>query len=211
MFRLLTLSVALVVLAGCAGRLAYTGPAIQPPIAQQKVIDQPFERVWASTARAFEGHNFVLTSADRASGIMALSFSGHPQQYLDCGQVESVVYNPRAQFRRTYRFPASSAHETYEQLMSGNLYDLDRSMELQGTVNVLLERIDRSHTRATIQARYDLTRTVHIANVAGKYYEPVSDTISFTTHSAGTFHGFGRATQCVATGQLEYEVMRLVS
>lgn len=197
-------------LAGCAGRLTYTGPAVQQAGAHDKTLNQPLNHAWAASIQSFERHQLVVNSMDKAAGVVSLSLTGNPERYLDCGQVESMVVNPRAIARRVYQFPAASSHQVYEQLMRGNLYEVDRRLELGGTINVMLQHAGRNQTRVTVNSLYRLTRTVHVGNVAGRYYEPVSDTITFTTSSRGTFPGLEQATQCIANGQLEKEILGML-
>lgn len=206
------LAIALVaVLGGCAGRLTYTGPAVPQAGIHDKTVNQTYDRAWTASIQSFERQGLTVASADKASGLVSLKFSGKPEQYLDCGQVESMVVNPRSPAKRVYQFPAASDHQVYEQLMRGNLYDVDRRLTLGGTVNVMFRRDGRNRTRITVNTQYQLTRTVQIGNVTGRHYEPVSDTIAFTTGSRGTFPGFGQATQCIATGQLEREILGMIS
>ena len=198
------------ILVGCAGRLTYTGPAVQQAGAHDKTLNQPFDRAWAASIQSFERHNLVVASMDRAAGVVSLDLTGNPERYLDCGQVESMVVNPRSPARRIYQFPAASGHQVYEQLMRGNLYEVDRRLELGGAINVIFQRDGRNRTRVTVNTLYQLTRTIHVGNVVGRHYEPVSDTIAFTTSSRGTFPGFEQSTQCIANGQLEKEILGLL-
>lgn len=198
-------------LGGCAGRLTYTGPAVPQAGVHDKTVNQTYDRTWAASIQSFERHGLTVASADKTSGLISLGFSGKPEQYLDCGQVESMVINPRSPARRVYQFPAASGHQVYEQLMRGNLYDVDRRLTLGATVNVMLRPDGRNRTRITVNTQYQLTRTVHIGNLADRHDEPVSDTIAFTTGSRGTFPGVGQATQCIATGQLEREILGMIS
>jgi hypothetical protein len=98
-------------------------------------------------------------------------------------------------------------HQDYEQIMRGNLYDVTRTVALEARINLLLQPSGRQNTQASVNVRYEVTRTVHIANATQKYYEPVSDAISFTSRSMAAFPGLGRSTECRANGALEREVL----
>lgn len=213
MQRLLMASIMMIGLTGCAGRIAYTPPAVQPPSMDNKTVARSFDRVWKDSTDALARGPWVIESQDRNTGLIVLRFAGNPEKYLDCGIVDSSVSNPRpgAPFTREYRFPGASPQQTYEQIVYGNIYDVTRTVGLNGAINVLFERLGRQSTRASVNAQYEVTRTANISNTpTGRFYAPIKDSVSFSSHSQGTLPGPGRATQCVATGQLEREVLAAI-
>lgn len=213
MQKLLIASIMAIGLTGCAGRLAYTPPAVQPPSMDSKTVLRPYDQVWKDSADTLARGPWVIDTLDRNTGVMVLRFSGNPEKYLDCGTVDGSVSNlrPGAQITRAYQFPAASANQTYEQPVDGNIYDVTRTMGLAGTINVRLRQEGKKATRAAVNAQYDVTRTASISNTpTGRVYAPIKDSVSFASHSQGTLPGPGRATQCVATGELEREVLAAI-
>lgn len=204
-------ALAVIGLSGCAGRLTYAPPAVQPPIMSDTTIAAPYAQVWKTSTQKLAAGPWVIERQDPTTGLMVLHFTGNPERYLDCGTVESDVTNPRAQLTRHYRFPGSSPHQSYEQIVYGNLYDVDRAMEVAGTINVLFKASGARSTRAQVNAHYVVTRTVSLGNTpTGRFYAPIKDTVAFSSGSAATLPGPGRSAQCVATGALERDVLAAI-
>lgn len=194
-------------LGGCAGRLTYTGPTV--PAAQTGSLLLPYglPASWDHSLQALKGHGYTIEQANPATASITLAVAGLPQRYVDCGTIDSMAATLRDKIVRTYEFPAATEQQRYEQLMLGNIYDVDRRMALDSTAHVQLEAIDKNTTRADVQVQYQLTRHVRISNATQRDYPQYSDTITFSSGAAGRFPGFDRATQCVATGQLENEIL----
>lgn len=197
-------------LAGCAGRLAYTGPDQPAQTQTERTVDRGFDQVWAQAVSRFPAQGYAIAGADKTQGVLTLAYAGAPDAYLDCGRVESVVYTPRDRVKRVYQFPASSGHQRYEQLMRGNIYDVQRDLRMQATIDVKLQRQGRGQTQAVVGARYQLTRTVQVSNATQRPYEPISDTITLSSRSKASFPGQESATQCVPTGRLERGVLAVL-
>ena len=105
--------VALLFLAGCAGKLDYVRPSTAPGSANNtKIIDKPREAVWNSSVPELGKQFFVINNLDKSSGLINVSYNGDPEKYIDCGRVTSYVKNARGE--RTYDFPASKANQQYE-------------------------------------------------------------------------------------------------
>ncbi|MFA5663704.1 hypothetical protein [Castellaniella sp.] len=194
-------------LAGCAGRLTYTGPAVPAAQAGSVLLPYGLQAGWAHALQALERHGYRILQADPATASITLQVAGLPQQYVDCGDVQSMVATGRDKIVRTYTFPAAAGQQTYEQLMRGNIYDVNRRMALLSTVQVHLDAVGKAQTRASVQVEYKLTRTVQIRNATQRDYPAITDTIAFTSKAQGRFPGFDKATRCVATGQLEREIL----
>lgn len=201
------MSIFLITLAGCAGRLNYTGPEVPASPTPVKNLHQPFDRAWNATLKAFQDRGYTVASADKRVGAIGLRLSGSPQPFIDCGQVQSMVATPRAEITRVYEFAGSAPHSAYEQLMRGNIWDVTRDMHMDAIVDVQLRPVGGDRTVATLGARYRLTRTVTLSNATDRHYEPIIDTVTFTSGSKGRFPGNERATECVATGALEREIL----
>ncbi len=197
-------------LTACAGELNYSKPGVQAPIVYDKTLKQSFNQAWASTLKALEQPGFSLIDADKASGVINVAVAGIPQEQVDCGLITSIVFSPRAQIERTYTFKGASAHEDYEQLMNGNVYDVSRDMQLDNTIQLQLQALGQRQTLARVNVLYQLSRHVQMASPSQKSYPAISDTINFSSNSTGRFPGFEKATSCVATGAQERAILDLL-
>ncbi|MBU0665717.1 MAG: hypothetical protein KJ990_14420 [Proteobacteria bacterium] len=209
LFLLLTLSVS--ILAGCAGKFDYSPPPSIAPTNNSVMIEKNKDEVWKTIVPALGKNFFVINNLDKESGIINLSYSGDPEKYIDCGTINSYVKNARGE--RTYNFPASSAQQTYEVMdmkQSGGLFWIDRKMNLEGRMNLIIEEIEPSKCLITANTKYILTKSVNMRNVQGAS-KSSTDTISFNSGQGASFPGasFG-GTVCNATGAFEKEVLSVL-
>lgn len=210
MKKTLTIVATAILLAGCAGKVTYTPPENSSYANNEKIINQPFEQVWATAIPALSKDFFVINNLDKDSGLVNISYSGDPQRYLDCGILETEVSNIHG--TRNYRFPGSSAHQNYEVMHEGNLFYLERKMGLDGRVNLIFEAIEKNKTKATANIRFVVTKDVRITNAAGGFPQTFSDVISFGANSGATFPGQGdTATRCISNGKLEQEILGAIN
>lgn len=199
-------------LAGCAGKVDYVRPA--QPIAQStniKHIARPRESVWNASVPALGKQFFVINNLDKSSGLINISYSGDPERYIDCGRITSYVKNLNGE--RTYDFPGAKAQQFYEIMNPGaGLFHLNRTMALEGRVNLIFEEASASSTRVTASTRYVVTRTVTAQNVAHAGTQTKTDTITFTTGSGTSFPNTiaGQSSECVANGNLEREILSAI-
>ncbi|HQR53120.1 MAG TPA: hypothetical protein PLZ79_07595 [Burkholderiales bacterium] len=199
----------LLLVTACAGKVDYVRPTPPEKLSNSKVIEKPREVVWNAAVPALGKQFFVINNMDKGSGFINLSYSGDPEQYVDCGQVTSYVKNARGE--RTYQFPASRAEQSYE-VMTSNLFRVDRKMALEGRMNLVFEEITPSSTRVTATTRYVLTRTVRVTDVNARA-DTTSETINFNSGSGASFapKSDGRATECVSTGRFESEILSAIN
>ena len=213
MKKLLLASLILSILAvGCAGRVDYRPPNTIVPQKNSVEINKSKDEVWKIIVPALGKNFFVINNLDKESGIINISYSGDPEKYVDCGYIESYIKNARGE--RTYRFPASSAHQTYEVMdmkQSGGLFFIDRKMHLEGRMNLIVEEIAPDRTLITANTKYVLTKSGTVRNVQNGT-SSFSDTISFNTNQGDRFPGGGShtGTFCQANGNFEKEVLSLL-
>lgn len=206
----LTILAAATLLAGCAGKVAYTPPESHSYSSNEKTINQPLDQVWARAIPALGKDFFVINNLDKDSGLVNISYGGDPERYLDCGVVESEVTNIHG--TRHYRFPGASASQSYEIMHNGHLFYLERKMGLDGRANLIFEAIEKNKTKVTANIRFVVTKDIRITNVAGGFPQTMSDTVSFGANSGATFPGQGEAaTRCVSNGKLEQEILDTLS
>lgn len=194
-------------LSGCVtGKIDYIKPS---PVAKQTfnsvVLGRPVDEAWKSSVAKLSTQYFVINNMDRSSGLINLSYSGDPEQFVDCGTITSDVSNARGP--RSYRFPASRAKQQYEFAEGGNLFVNDRTMNMEGRINLLLQAETETTTKATVNARYVLTKTIHTRQYGGGQGN-FTDSAAFNTGQTGVFSP-GSATEvtCVPTGKLEDDIL----
>lgn len=193
-----------------AGRLTIEPPAAQPAAVAPVTVSRGRQDVWKSLIPKLSQTFFVINNIDQTSGLINVSYSGDPEQFVDCGRVTSYVKNARGE--RTYDFPGSRANQHYEVMTSSNLYNVDRTVSLEGRANLILEELSASSTRATVNIRYVLSRTIRVRDVMGK--ESMSpEAISFNSGGKAAFapNTDGQATTCQSNGALERQLLALVT
>ena len=207
MNRLLLCAVGSSFLVGCAGKIDYVRPDRPATVANTKVIELHRDQVWNAAVPELGKRFFVINNLDKSSGLVNVSYSGDPEQYINCGVISSYVSNARGE--RTHRFPAATASKQYEVMHNGQLFFLNRKMELEGRVNLVFEEMSSNQTRVTANTRYVVKKTVTGNNAQGQMIPPQSDTIAFNTGKSASFSSNdGRATtECVSTGRLEADIL----
>lgn len=207
-----TLLLSVLLLSGCAGRQEYRPPNSLTPFNNSVEIDKSKDEIWKIIVPALGKNFFVINNLDKESGIINISYSGDPEKYVDCGYIESYVKNARGE--RTYYFPASKANQTYEIMdmnQSGGLFFIDRRMNLEGRMNLIVEEIEPSKTLVTANTKYVLTKSGTVRNVQNAS-SSFSDTISFNSNQSARFPASGShpGTLCQANGRFEQEILALL-
>lgn len=209
--RAIALSLTMAFIVGCAGKVDYIRPSVQPAASSNsKVIDKPRDAVWNASVPALGKQFFVINNLDKSSGLMNMSYSGDPEKYVDCGQISSYVKNARGE--RTYNFAGASAQQTYEIMNNNGLFFIDRKMSLDGRVNLVFEEVGPNQTRVTANTRYVINRQQTIRSTANNFPQTFSHSISFNSGGAASFppSNDGRAAECAATGALEREILSAI-
>jgi hypothetical protein len=193
----------------CAGKQKYTPPLSTPPLKNSITINKGKAEVWKAIVPALGKSFFVINNLDKESGIINVSYTGDPENYVDCGRIYSYVSNVRG--KRIYDFPASRAHQRYE-IMTDGLFSIDRKMNLEGRINIIIEEIQSDKTLITVNTKYVLTKSGTVQNVQGTYRN-FSDTISFVSGQQGRFPGdrSHSGTVCQPDGSLEQQVLSIFS
>jgi hypothetical protein len=194
-------------LSGCAGEFRYTSPVTSVSSENSKLVARSKDEVWKDLIPELGKQFFVINNLDKDSGLINISYTGDPSAYIDCGQIYSFVQNARGE--RTYNFPASSASQSYE-IMEDTLYMVDRRMNLEGRVNLVVQEADANQTLVTANTRYVVTRSGTMTQAYPAVSRSFNDTVSFNSGGRATFPGQSNNTVCVATGKLEAELLELV-
>jgi hypothetical protein len=198
---------------GCAGKLEYVRPTTSQAGSQNAVIiEKPRDVVWNTSVPRLGKQFFVINNLDKSSGLINVSYTGDPEQYIDCGRIKSFVQN--AAGTRNYDFPAARAQQNYEVLDPAvGLFNIERRMSLDGRVNLIFEEMGPKQTRATANTRYVVTRQVTTVNTANGFPTSSTDTISFNSGGSASLPANGKGVQveCVSTGKLERDILDAVN
>jgi hypothetical protein len=193
-------------IAGCATS-SYVPPDSAAKPASVVVIDKPRSLVWDSAVPRLAKAFFVVNNLDRSSGLINVSYSGAPDRYLDCGRI--VVDDS---VRGKTEFAGSQARVRYEATAFPYPVIVDRSLDLDGRMNIIFEELGADRTRVTVSARYVLTRRVTQTRGDGQSSSR-TDTASLSSGGSTQIVGAPGVSPvtCIATGQLEREILDLVA
>lgn len=190
-------------LTGCAGKFEYTPPsAPTKPVNHTIAVDTSRSEVWKKIIPALGSSFFVVNNLEKDSGFINISYSGDPEKYVNCGNINTQVSNMAGD--RKYNFSASKAYMEYEAFVKNDLISYKRKMSLEGRINIVVQEISSNETLISINTKYILTRDLTARNTSGAR-QHANDTISFGTNGSDTFTNNG--TVCYATGKLEEEIL----
>lgn len=197
-------------LTACAGKVDYIRPTTRPDAsANSKVIDKPRESVWNASVPALSKQFFVINNLDKSSGLINVSYNGDPEKYIDCGRITSFVKNARGE--RTYNFAGAAGQQSYEIMNPNGLFIVNRTMTLDGRVNLVFEEVTPTRTRVTANTRYVVQRQQTVRNMNNQS-QAFSNSISFNSGGGASFPPAddGRAAECVSNGFLEREILNAI-
>jgi len=195
---------AVIMLASCTGKVDYAPPVSQDA-ENSKTISKPKDAVWAELIPALSKNFFVVNTIDKSSGLINISYSGDPEKYIDCGRVHSYVTNLRGE--RNYDFNGAAAHADYEVMNNGVLLQIDRTVDLDGRMNIVVEEQGPKQSLITVNTRYILTLHATARDVNGRVGILNPETITFNTGGSGR----GQKITCVPNGEFERSVLALVN
>jgi hypothetical protein len=208
MFKTITVTILSILLTGCiGGGVNYTPPAaLDKPIASTKTVNRPIDSVWKDSVAELGKNFFVINNIDKSSGLINVSYSGDPEKYVDCGFINSSVTNARG--KRDYDFNAAKASMTYESTNGTNLFQTQRTMTLEGRVNLIFQATTPRETTVTANTRYSMTRTNVTQMLGNPFPQTKTESVAFNAGQPGTFPGSGTSTvTCRANGDLERTIL----
>jgi len=209
--RSLSIAVAILCLTACAGKVTYQDPLNRGKNQYFVIIDKARDTVWNSSIPELGKKIFVINTIDKSSGLINLSYSGNPEDFIDCGRIISEVSNLAGD--RTYSFAASNAYQNYEVMQPSGLYFVQRKIALEGRVNLVYEEQGPAKTKVTANTRYVVKRNIQIQKAgANTFPQTIDDSISFNTGGGASFPAdrSGRFSSCVPTGSLETEILSMI-
>jgi uncharacterized protein YodC (DUF2158 family) len=154
-----------------------------PVLRNSVLINKPFDQAWAEAIPALGRSFYVINNVAKDSGLINLTYSGNPQGMVNC---------------QWYNFSPSGP------------------MALEGRMNIVFQKITDEDTRVTVNVRYQLTVSQVFEQPTGLFdSQEVTQTANtqFNTNQVGAFDpgSVAAGSQCVATGDLERQIIQLVA
>lgn len=192
-------------LSGCAGKLDYIRPSpASQVLSNTKIVERSRDAVWSEVVPALGKQFFVINNLDKSSGLINVSYNGDPLKYIDCGRIVSYVKNARGE--RTYDFPAASPNQQYEVMNDAGLFQVQRTMSLEGRVNMIFEEVGPTTTKVTASTRYVVQRQQTVRDTSGRN-NLKTDVMNF---NSGAGASFPEGAFCQSNGALESELLMTV-
>lgn len=199
-----------VALSGCApSAVSYMPPVRSYSSDTSKVIARSRDAVWSAAVPSLGKDFFVINNMDKASGLINVSYSGDPHDYVDCGHVRTSFDN--ASGHHEYAFDGSAKDAVYTLYKYPLLVNVHRQMDLDGRVNIIFETVSDTSTKITVNARYVVRRQVN-ARASNGQGGNQSDSVAFSSRGHGAFPvtDNNQQTECVPTGKLERDILSLI-
>lgn len=134
--------------------------------------------------------------------ISLQTLPANPAQYVDCGVIEVPAPNGGMA-----RFSGASPRESYQAMLKGKTYGVERKLVLQADATFVVAARGAYASAVSVSVRYGLTRE-QVATSAGDAPIRVRDQLIFTSRQGAAF---ARApTKCVSNGVLESELLNLI-
>jgi hypothetical protein len=189
----------MVYLAGCSS-ISYSPPearSVKENIVTLPVAREPF---WKEFVSQLSGEFFVINNLDKETGLINVSYSGDPEKFVDCGQVSISDESD---------FPAARGAQTYRQWIALKAYRLDRQMQLDGRMNIIVQELDPKTTQLTVNTRYIVNRRMSVTESDGRLASNINDSATFNYGQDGIFASVGESSPlvCRSTGALERQIV----
>ena len=219
-------SVAVFSLASCA-KLT-TATAFKPEmydepknytIRNTSTLNMSKDDVWDNLVRTIGGTYYVINNMEKDSGFMNISYSGEPQQYIDCGywQIQKSEGKPRVSYDASSKFLTykidAILRQDGELLTIYGTNNMFREMDLSGRINVLVIEKNNNQVDVTVNVRYVVTNKIE------RYHTlPMTNQLSESSKDRDTF-GFSSKNigisktgiKCRSKGTMEAEILDIAS
>ena len=162
------------------------------------VARDPF---WKQFVSQLSSEFFVINNLDKETGLINVSYSGDPEKFVDCGRIKlSSEEND---------FLASRGAHRYQQWAGWKVFRIDRQMQLDGRMNIIVQELDPKNTQLTVNTRYILNRRMTTTDSSGQMTGINNDTATFNYGQDGTFPSVGENPPlvCRSTGALERQII----
>ncbi len=192
---------------GCSivGNHTYTPPSPRKMHSNSVIINKSKNEIWKHLISGLANNFFVINNMDKESGFINLSYSGDPEKYIDAGSIYSMVENLAG--KREYRFSGAKKFQRYEFVEKGNLFFIERTISLEGRINVIINEIEENRTSVTVNTKYIISQTSVVWDVL-RNQKRIVQTFSFNTGGYDTNSG---GTKFQANGKLEQEIIDILN
>jgi hypothetical protein len=186
---------------GCS-TISYSPPearSVKENIVTLPVARDPF---WKDFVSQLSGEFFVINNLDKETGLINVSYSGDPERFVDCGRVR--ISDER-------EFPASRGAQSYRQWSALKEYRIDRQMQLDGRMNIIVQELASKNTQLTINTRYIVSRRMTTTDSSGGLTSNTNDSATFNYGQDGTFPSLADSSSlvCRSTGALERQIISI--
>lgn len=228
--RAIALSVCCIAFVGCASAAKTTFLTTNPTdhdVANEVLVEKPFEEVWDSLVAELSKSFFVVNNIAKDSRLINLSFStDQPEEYVDCGRTTRTYKKGSEDYTYDYAIAEDSAYKFSKQLATNAYanYDIARATGLEGRINVYVAP-QGGGTKVSVNCRYVFSvKTSGTYETIGGALEIRQDAgpipseeraLTFNTGAPG-HADWGTPSQsvqvtCVSRGVLESTILEMVS
>lgn len=196
-----------VLISGCATvdcKEEYIEPASVLFKKNSVIINKPKAEVWKQLIPGLGSTFFVINNIDKESGLINISYKGDPERLLDCGDIKKEFKNIRG--TQKFDFPAAKDFQRYLTVRNGYTFNVERKMDLEGRMNIIVQELTPQSTKVTVNAKYVVTKDVKFY-FAGRLEGRDLDTINFNSGQQGCFEA---GTTCQSNGVFEQEVLSVL-
>lgn len=195
----------------CSGCATVTSSHIAPTsskIETSKIVPTEFEIVWNGLVRELSGSFFMVNNIDKNSRFINISFStDSPSKYVNCGKIE---LKPAGTINAKSIIWVPTITSTIQEVGLAGEYQIPvlvsvlTKPRLEGRINLYLAPQSEKVTEARVAVRYIFSISKKLEQPMRVFWTNDSTTESFTTNEASDNW------KCVATGELERELLNLV-
>ncbi|MBI5162625.1 MAG: hypothetical protein HY985_01840 [Magnetospirillum sp.] len=197
---------------GCAAKIGYIPPPAPPSAAGTQTVKLAFDQAWsrliANSGRTF----FVINNIDKSSGFMNLSYTGDPQEFLDCGILN--VQSQNIEGNMDGRYPLARERQVihFHTGLNVDMY-LQHEITVEGRANIVVQRETEQDTRMEATVRYIVRRNARYLSGFSPLPPGISETASFNSGQTGNFSSAldGKQISCVSTGAFERALLSLLN
>jgi hypothetical protein len=177
-------AITLFLLGGCAPKYNPPEPVSGAKKKYTETVNKSFDKTWTSLVSYAGKSFFSIDNFEKESGLMTLNFGAtDPSGFIDCGNTEIAIKG----YKGT--------------LVNFFITQPNRSIELDGRMNVFVKEIDSNTSKVRVNARYVVTFT----------NPQKSWNITFDTGGSGKHHGNTVTSECRPTYKAEKALIEAVS
>jgi hypothetical protein len=205
----LGIGVVLVAVAGCASppakdpSEALTDPTLQ--FADVFFVNGPARELRERFAQTAAAAGLSVQPTAGEGHMMLVTYRGEPKNYIECGNVVSVVKSGKGE--RRYEFPAASASRRYELIIDRKTLVVDRRVSLEVALKIEFVPARAQRTRIAIEPSFRVTRRQSVQAKPSDF--EIESSIGFIGTEGSPLPD--STAPCRSTGALEAELRSMLS